>query len=170
MAKLETNLAYYKSQFEEQVQNTAKVHELETTLSVTEDKLKECEKTRDSLQEKVKKFKTLLEEEKEKNIKLEIDLTRKTAEAETFESEKQRLELNLADYEARLSDAHKQIEQLQYEREETARLHTSTERAMAQIAAASGADFNDMITNLESQARPSQEKENDCLKQAVQDE
>ena len=89
--------------------------------------------------------------EKDKNINLEMTITKKEAELEILRNEKKRLEVSINEIESRVHDQQKQIEI--YKHEDTSRIHQSTERALAQISSQTGAEYACLLEQ-ESMRKP----------------
>lgn len=123
--KLESALETYRQRMEDNFAASSKIDELRIDLEKKNEKIRDLEGVKESLNAKMDKYKAQIAEEKNKNINLEIDLTRKVTEIENMKNEKRRTELTIADLEAQLHDAQQQIEQLNLEKEELSKLPTN---------------------------------------------
>jgi chromosome segregation ATPase len=134
LSKLEVTLEFYKQKYEDCQRLTEKCTELETQQELTQTKIAELEDENEAFKTKVKKYQDQFTAEKDKNINLDLTITKRDAEIEALKNDKKRLEVSFTESETRINDMTRQLEALRHEREDTARIHVSTERAMAQIA------------------------------------
>jgi len=135
LSKLEVTLDFYKQKYEDCGMLTEKCTELESQNENIQNRMQETEKEIESLRTKSKKYMDQYTAEKDRNINLELTITKKDAELESLRNERKRLETNLNELEVKLHEQHKQLEVFKHESEDSARKnHQSTERAMKQIA------------------------------------
>ena len=147
MSKMEATLEMYKQRCEDYTKVSNRVVDLEQELDSAKAQIEELTRTNEQITKKMNHFKEKIEEEKTKNINLEIELTRKNTEIESLQNEKRRMETLNQSLEEKLHELNKLIETIQKEQADTTRNHTSTERAMSQLAN----DFQEMMLNLEKE-------------------
>ena len=132
--KLEITLDFYKQKYEDCGKLSDTVTELEAKQEHQHSKINDQEKENDGLKTKVKKYMDQYGAEKDKNINLELTITKKDAELEILRNENKRFETSIFDLESRVHDQQKQMELYKNELEDTSHIYQSNEKALAQAS------------------------------------
>lgn len=115
-------MEFYKQKYDEYLKATLQLGEMENQLITQRTKIEELNSVNENLTTKVNVYRDKIEAEKTRNIHLDLELTRKNAEIDHLKSEKKRVDALNADMNDMINEQSKEIERLERERENNARI------------------------------------------------
>ena len=150
---MEGTLEWYKQKYQEYSKLASQINEMETQLINQDNRNKEIMENNENLLNKMNFWKDKFSAESQRNINLDVELTKKVTDIEALKSEKRRLENVNNHLEQRLHEQEKTIEMLERECENmkfSSGANVAIDRFLNKF---SGQDFHEIITNLEEENR-----------------
>jgi len=161
LSKMEGTLEWYKQKYQEYSKLASQINETENQLITQENRNKEILENNENLMNKMNFWKDKFSAESQKNINLDVELTKKVNDIETLKSEKRRLENVNNHLEQRLHEQEKNIEMLERDLENikfSSGANVAIDRFLNKF---SGQDFHEIIANLEEENKELRNKKSE---------
>ena len=143
MPKIESTLQFYKSKYDELITLQEKIRVIEDLSDKQNTKINELNRLNSNVNRNIETYKEKLNEEKDKSINLQLEISKKNIEFDNLFQEKIELENVLFKKEEKISNLQRKIEEMRNEEESYYNKNVDNKSTTLQN------DFDDIVKNLE---------------------